>query len=108
MPSATYKLFRRAILGRQQIVCTYQGYRREICPHILGHKDGQEKALVFQFAGETGSSLPPGGEWRCLSLDQVSEVTLRAGPWHSGAHHSTRQRCVDLVELDVNIDVAAP
>jgi hypothetical protein len=36
MPSATYQLFREAILSAKQITCDYQGYHRELCPIILG------------------------------------------------------------------------
>ena len=43
MPSPTYILFRRAILAEQQVVCTYDGGSRELCPHIIGtNKDGEE------------------------------------------------------------------
>ena len=36
MQSATYTLFRNAILGEQQVVCLYDGRVRELCPHIIG------------------------------------------------------------------------
>ena len=103
MPSSTYRLFARAIEHRKQIVCTYGGHHRELCPIILGHKkNGEEAALTFQFAGESGSGLPPKGEWRCLRLSRVSVVRLREGRWHSGPSHEQPQRCVDIVDLDVN------
>ena len=51
MPSAIYQVFHQAMAERKQVVCTYQGFRRELCPVILGHSDGAEKALTFQFAG---------------------------------------------------------
>lgn len=104
MPSATYELFREAMATRQQIVCSYGGRRREICPVILGHSGGEEKALTYQFAGETSSKLPPGGEWRCLTLSKVSEVELRDGPWLTGGSHSASQSCVEVVDFDVNPD----
>ena len=102
MPSRTYELFRAAMAGRKQIHCRYHGYRRELCPIILGHSQGREKALTFQFGGESRSGLPPGGEWRCLWLDDVSNVTLCNGPWHSGGDHSRQQGCVEIVDFDVN------
>lgn len=102
MPSPTYRLFHTAIRGRKQLTCTYRGCYREICPHILGFKQGQEVALTYQFAGQSASRLPPGGEWRCLSLAQVRNARLRDGPWHTGARHSMTQACVDIVDLDVN------
>ena len=102
MPSRNYQLFAKAMRQQQQIVCLYGGYWRELCPIILGHSQGEEKALAFQFAGESGSGLPPGGEWRCLFLSKVSEVRLRAGPWHAGSSHRQPQGCVVTVDLDVN------
>ena len=87
MPSPTYQLFEQAMRARRQIVCMYGGYVREICPIILGHLRGEEKALTFQFGGQSKSGLPPGCEWRCLWIDKVSDVELREGPWVSGASH---------------------
>ena len=103
MPSPTYQLFRTAILGRKQIACTYQGFYRELCPHILGHKQGQEMALTYQFAGQSASGLPRRGEWRCLSLAQVHDAQLRDGPWQAGTRHTATQACVDIVDVDVNL-----
>jgi hypothetical protein len=102
MQSPTYDLFRQAMAGRRQIVCTYGGYRRELCPIILGHSAGEEKALTFQFGGGSRSGLPTEGEWRCLWLSKVSDVRLRDGPWHAGSSHSQTQGCVDIVDFDVN------
>ena len=103
MPSATYALFRRAVLERKLIVCRYQGKRREIAPHILGFKNRAEKALVFQFGGETNSSLPPGGEWRCFALKDVVDAALLDGEWHTGGSHRAPQACIDIVDVDVNV-----
>jgi hypothetical protein len=102
MQSPTYELFREAMAGRRQIVCTYGGYRRELCPIILGHSAGEEKALTFQFGGGSRSGLQTEGEWRCLWLSKVSDVRLRDGPWHAGSSHSQTQGCVDIVDFDVN------
>src|SRR5215210_2546241 len=103
MTSPTYQLFKRAILERKLIACICQGKRREIAPHILGFKDKAEKALVFQFGGETNSSLPPGGEWRCFALSEVTGAQTRHGEWHTGAYHRITQACIDIVDVDVNV-----
>jgi len=104
MPSQTYQLFEQAMRLRKQIVCTYGGHTRKICPIILGHSQGDEKALTYQFAGQSKSGLPDGGEWRCLWLAKVSNVQLRDGRWISGDGHSQPQGCVEDVDLDVNPD----
>jgi hypothetical protein len=102
MPSATYDLFRQAMAERKQIICRYHGKVRSLCPIILGHTKGEEKALTFQFGGESTKPLPPGGAWRCMSLSEVADVALQEGPWRSGAGHSQTQSCVEVVDFDVN------
>jgi hypothetical protein len=79
-PRPTYELFAEAITGRKQIHCVYDGYPREFCPIILGHTDGQEKALTYQVGGKGKSKRPCGRGWRCLWLSEVSDAQLRDGP----------------------------
>ena len=105
MPSRTYEIFLSAMRLRKQIICLYQGHSREICPILLGRTGLEEKSLVFQFAGDTGSGpVPPPGEWKCLRLALVTEATLHDGPWHAGDSHSSAQTCMKMVEYDVNPD----
>jgi hypothetical protein len=102
MPSADYELFEEAMRSRKQVLCMYGGYLRELCPIILGHSQAQEKALTYQFGGQSKSGLPPGGEWRCLWLSKVSNARLRDGQWFAGSSHARPQGCVEVVDLDVN------
>ena len=103
--SPNFDLFHRAILRRQQVTCIYQGLYREICPHILGYRAGNETVLAFQFGGQSSKGLPSGGQWRCLKLEEVKDVTLRDGWWYSGQEHAKTQSCVDDMFVDVNEDV---
>jgi hypothetical protein len=100
--SAAFGLLSESILKRTPVTLNYNGVRREVCPHILGHTNGHERVLVFQFAGVTRSRLPAGGEWRCLRLEEISDIELRNGDWRGGKYHRAVQRCVDQVYLDVN------
>ena len=102
--SQAYRLFAQAMRKHQQITCVYRGHRREICPIILGHTAGQERALTYQFGGQSSQRLPARGAWRCLSLSEVTNVALRDGPWCSGDAHRRPQGCVADVDLDVNPD----
>jgi hypothetical protein len=102
MASSKYALFENAMRTRKQVICTYEGYRRELCPIILGHSQGQEKALTYQFGGQSSKGLPADGAWRCLWLAKVSDVELRDGPWISGASHTQPSYCVEVVDVDVN------
>jgi hypothetical protein len=103
MPSNTYEIFRQAIVAKKQVTCTYHGLSREICPHTLGHTDGHEQALSFQFAGQSSKGLPPGGEWRCMKLAGVSNAALRTGEWHTADDHSRPQTCVKQIDIEVEI-----
>jgi hypothetical protein len=100
--SAVYNLFEQAMTSRKQILCTYHGRARELCPIILGHSQGREKALTYQFGGQSEKGLPPGGQWRCLWLSKVRNIRFRDGPWHAGDRHDQPQGCVEIVDLDVN------
>jgi len=100
--SETYRLFEEAMMQRKQVVCVYKGIRRELCPIMLGHSQGEERALTYQFAGGSTSKLPAKGNWRCLTLSNVTEVQLREGPWHDGDSHAQVSHCVEIVDLDVN------
>jgi hypothetical protein len=103
MPSATYTLFRNAILAEQQVVCTYEGRHRELCPHIIGNnKSGEEVVLAWQFGGDSSGKLP---QWRCLRLAKVSDARARDGRWHEGGSHRSEQTCVSEIDLDINIHV---
>ncbi len=96
----TYALVRLAIEQRRQVHATYSGHRRRMCPHVIGTRDGQPRALFFQFAGGSHRGLPSGGDWRCLPLDGLTEVSTHDGRWHTRAH-SEPQRCIDAVDLEI-------
>jgi hypothetical protein len=103
MPSRTCELFAEAMAARKPIACIYQGHLRALCPIILGHSDGAEKALTWQFEG-SGSKGPVCGQWKCLSLAEVRSAAMIEGPWRSGREHRQSQSCVRQVDLDVNPD----
>lgn len=86
---------------KQQVVCMYQDFLREVCPHTLGHKNGREKVLGFQFAGESSRGLPPGGAWRCMFVDEVILLETKDGEWHTADNHMQPQSCVDEIDLEV-------
>ena len=97
----TYQLIRRAMLESKQLVLTYKDYRREVCPHVIGRKNGFEQVLTYQFGGGSSSGLPAGGQWRCMRIRDILDVSARAGEWHSDPKHSRTQTCVDQVDLEL-------
>jgi len=102
MASQTYQAILLAAKNRQQITCDYHGHRREACPHVIGWGlRGEEMALVYQFGGTSSSGLPPNGEWRCLRLQDLSNLEVHTGEWHTNYSHIRPQSCVKQVEYEV-------
>jgi hypothetical protein len=76
VPSANYDLFEQAMRTRKQIVCMYDGHSRELCPIILGHSQGQEKALTYQVGGESKSGLSRAGD--CVACSYQKSLMLNS------------------------------
>ena len=102
-----FALLTDAIQNKKQVVATYDGLLREMCPHVLGYKDGTPRCLFYQFDGESSWSIFPLDSpqayqnWRCLFLNELTDVSLRDGPWHSISRHTKPQKCVDTVVAEV-------
>lgn len=94
-------LFRQAILEQQVVACIYRGFRRQLCPHAIGWKDGRRRAIAFQFDGESSSGLRLGGEWKCIPLDEVHDSAVKPGPWRSAPDYARMLACFDVLELAV-------
>lgn len=97
-----YQQLRAAIASKKPVRVRFKGTDRDVCPHVIGFKNGSEKLLTYQFAGYSSSGLPPGGEWRCMGIGDISNVTVIEGKWHTGTGHSRPQTCVDEVDLEVD------
>lgn len=100
----TYALIKQAILSKQHVLATYNGHYREMCPNVLGTKKGRQQALFYQFGGTSSSGLAPDGSkdnWRCVFIDQLQNVFIRDGIWHTAPNHSRPQNCVDVVDVEV-------
>jgi hypothetical protein len=107
-----YEMIRQAILNRDIVVATYHGHTREMCPHVLGTKNGRLQALMYQFAGSSSNGLELDGSpanWRCIIVEEMLNVSVRksAGQWHTASNYSRPQTCVNPDESIVEfVDVA--
>ena len=104
MITNTYETVRKAITEKMQIVAVYQNHRREMCPHVLGTKNGRKQALFYQFGGTSSSgTIVPGlkSNWRCIPIDGLRILEVREGKWHSASNHTKPQSCVDEVDEEV-------
>ena len=74
-----YGMIADAVRNKRQVLATYHGLRREMCPHVLGRgPDGQVQALFYQFGGESSKGLPPGRDRPRRPLAR------RSAPLHPG------------------------
>jgi len=105
MPSANYMLIRQAILDKRNISATYKGHERQMSPHAIGMaKNGNEQALFYQYGGSSSSGLMPPGHpdnWRCIPIGGLQNVDVIGGAWQSGSNHSTDQKCVHQIDVEV-------
>jgi len=96
-----YALIKQAILEKRQVRAHYDGGLREVCPHAIGTKGGQTRAFVFQFAGFSRRGLPPGGGWRCLPVDRLTDLSIHDGPWHTDEEAGDIGMCIDRIDIQV-------
>ena len=96
-----YSMLAEAISSKQQVVARYGGEERVFSPHVLGTKRGIAHVLVYQYAGGSRTGLPPGGEWRCLNVDDMSEIRLEPGAWRTAPNVFNPQTCLDDVDVVV-------
>jgi hypothetical protein len=103
--SEIYELLRLAAARRQPVAATYDGLPRLLCPHLLGRKSGRLHAFFYQFGGSSNSGLPVApegvGGWRCLAVEKLSQVELRADAWHTEPR-SPCQTCIDEIDFDAD------
>jgi hypothetical protein len=99
-----YNLVRQAIENKQQVIATYDGHYREMCPHVIGTKRGRAQALFYQFGGTSRSGLGlPGSpdNWRCIPISKMTNVSGKDGEWHTATKHTRRQTCVINIDKEV-------
>lgn len=105
MNNGNYTAIRNAIINKQQVVAAYKGHIREMCPHVIGTKNGREQALFYQFGGTSSSGnivADSPQNWRCIPVEGLSDITVRSGLWYAASNHSQPQTCVDVIDVEVN------
>ena len=101
----TYLLLHLAAARRQPVAAVYDGLPRLLCPHVLGRKSGRLRVFCYQFGGNSNSGLAVASEamggWRCLAVEKLSLVELRADAWHTEPR-APRQTCIDEIDFDAD------
>lgn len=98
--SPAFTALKQAMLQRAPVRLTYAGEGLVVCPYILGHAVGEERAFVLAVDGIGQGNASARGNWICLRLKGVQDVHLVDQPWTEAAYPGRVQRCVDQVHLD--------
>ena len=100
---SNYDLIKKAILEKKIVTAEYNGYYREMCPHLLGRKNNTPQALFYQFGGDSSSGLSSDERknWRCIPVDNLENIELKTGQWHTASNHSRPSTCVDIIDVEV-------
>jgi len=102
----THAQIRVAIAHRRPIAALYRGRKRLLCPHLLGwDRQRRLQVLCYQYGGDSDTGLQPAApseNWRCLAVENLSQVELLDAPWQTAENHSRPQTCIEDVELDVD------
>lgn len=100
-----HRLIQRGVVGRLAVFAFYNGHERRFCPHRLGrNRDGELRALCYQYGGTSESGLEPEGSpknWRCIAVERLSNVRLRRARWRTAPNRSRPQTCIAEPEIDV-------
>ncbi|MGY4368864.1 putative nucleic acid-binding protein [Bradyrhizobium sp. LB1.3] len=101
--SDVFTALRAALLERRPVHVTNAGQRQTVCPYILGHAAGEERA--FALLVEAGSSIrrPLQASWICLRLSKIDQVRFADAPWVERDYPGPVQRCVDQAHLDASL-----
>jgi hypothetical protein len=92
-------ILEQAIREKRCLTALHNGARRRFAPHAIGFTSKNiPAAFVFQYGGETTSSLPFKGEWRCLHIEDLSHVAKNDDPWRTPSNYRlSRQTCLERI-----------
>ena len=104
MPSATYALFRRAILERKLIVCRYEDKRREVAPRHprLQEPDREGAGVPVRRRKQLDAAAGRRVALPCRSRMWCMRKTMD-GEWQHRRLSRRTQACIDIVDVDVNV-----
>jgi predicted nucleic acid-binding protein len=101
--SEVFTALREALLERRPVHVSHDGKRQTVCPYILGHAAGEERAFALVVAASSSTKRPVKASWICLRLSKIEDVRSADEPWIEQAYPGPVQRCVDQVYLDARL-----
>lgn len=97
--SAVFRALRQALLQRRPVQVSYDGKYQTICPYIIGHAAGEERAFALAVDGGESQNGSAATKWICLRLSKIADVRIIADSWTEQEYPGPVQRCVDQVDF---------
>jgi hypothetical protein len=100
---SNYSIIHKAIENKQQIFAIHNGYKRSLCPHVLGSIKGVSFVLFYQFAGESDSGLSKETDknWRLFPVEDLREVQYIEGPFFPAGKSKADKTLFEKIDFKV-------
>jgi len=72
---------RQAVLERRPVHVSRGRECQTVCPYILGHATGEERAFVLLVDASSRTKRPVQAKWICLRLPKIDDVRFADEPW---------------------------
>ncbi|MGY4325628.1 hypothetical protein ACVWWG_000042 [Bradyrhizobium sp. LB7.2] len=72
--SEVFIALRQARLERRPVQVSRDGKCQTVCPYILGHTTGEERAFVLLVDASSRTKRPVQAKWICLRLSKIEDV----------------------------------
>lgn len=90
--SQVFMALRQAILERRPVHVSHGGKRQTVCPYILGHAAGEERAFALVVEASSSTKRPVQANWICLRWSKIEDLRSADEPW---TRETIRGRCKD-------------
>ncbi|MCK1420274.1 type II toxin-antitoxin system VapC family toxin [Bradyrhizobium sp. 182] len=98
--SEVFTALREALLERRPVHVSNDGERQTVCPYIVGHAAGEERAFALLVEASSSTKRPDQDRWICLRLSKIEDVRPADERWIERDYPGPVQRCVDQVHLE--------
>ena len=97
---AVFRALRQALLQRRPVQVSHGSEHQTVCPYIVGHAAGEERAYALVVERGQGQNGSVAAKWVCLRLSKIEDVRILTDGWIEQEYPGPVQRCVDQVDLD--------
>lgn len=97
--SEVFMILRQALLERRPVQVSRDGKCQTVCPYILGHATGEERAFVLVVDASSRTKCPADARWICLRVSKIDDIRFADKPWIEQDYPGPVQRCVDQAHL---------